>query len=368
MARFTREYLLILGAHVLFFLNFSELILLSVYFAGLGYRPSRIGLFMGTFNIAVLACLPASGILSERFSRRRLFTWGALLMAVPSAMYGLQWHNDGAFLILRSLQGIGFSLAFGIVGAMVADLDGARDTRTLLGILTVAGVATHAIGPLMGEILMGTWGGQALFASSSLFGLGAFALSLLFPKGKAPAGAGGVSLRTLCLPGVASLALGTLFGSIVVFVPPFMASMNHIGSGLFFAAFVAGTMAVWAVLYRRPGMFSRRRAWRAASILMALLPMSLAVTGVSAAFFVLAVLFGVGYGYLYPVLNAYAIEEAGGRSGPANAFFVWTFNVGMFVASVLLGFVIDAAGFEAAFFATGFSCLLLLVALGAKVH
>ena len=120
MRRFTRERLILLTAHFFFFLNFSELILLPKYFQHIGISPSKIGMLMGAFSISVLTALPVAGIVSERISRKALFITGAALMALPGALYGCFSDRLSALFLLRVLQGIGFSCAFGIIGAMVA--------------------------------------------------------------------------------------------------------------------------------------------------------------------------------------------------------------------------------------------------------
>ncbi|HOJ12990.1 MAG TPA: MFS transporter [Deltaproteobacteria bacterium] len=364
MTKSSREFGLILGAHTLFFLNFSELILLPVYFTDTGYSPGRIGAFMAAFSVAVVASLPVCGLLSDRLPRRRMFALGALLMAVPSALYGALPRPDLAIPILRALQGIGFSSAFGIMGAMVADLDSHEDTRTRLGVLTAAGMATHAAGPALGEFLVARWGYQALFFSSASFGLASLAVSFFLPGKTPPRAEAFPAGRSLIRPAWASAVLGAVFGGTTVFVPPLVDARVQGGAALFFVSLVAGSLAVWAALSRHrntSGWAPPRAAWIAASVLTTLLPILLSRTGRPAGYLILGTLFGAGYGYLYPSLNSVMIETSRNRAGSANAFFVWSFNIGMLVSTLGLGMAIESQGIEAPMRILGLSCLVLLL-------
>jgi len=358
----TRDFIVLLSAHVLFFLNFSELILLPVYFAHAGHAPSRIGILMGAFNVMVVVSLPVCGLLSDRVSRKRMFASGAFLMALPSALYGVfpdlaAWH-----LALRAIQGVGFSCAFGIVGAMAADLDGSPDPVAPLAALTVAGIVTHAVGPLLGEYLVGLWGYEALFVSSFSFGLGSLVLSAALSGRKTRPGRGSVALRDISGRACASGVLGMTFGSVIVFVPPYLAYVAGVKPGLFFVAFVAGSLLAWGALFRKQVRHDARPPWVAASFLLSLLPVCLGWTGSPAGVLLLGALFGAGYGYLYPSLNASTIVAGKGRPGQANAIFVWAFNVGMFVSTMASGYLVDMIGYAAAFRVVGTGGLVLLLA------
>lgn len=348
-------------------MNFSELILLPVYFMHAGHSAELTGVFMAAFNVFVVLTLPLCACVSDMVSRRLMFGAGAFLMAVPSAFYGLMPGSAAWPLALRSLQGIGFSLAFGNVGAMAADLRRGEDSTGALAVLTLTGIVTHALGPLLGEVLVERWGFGALFMSASLFGTGALVLSAFLREVPLVGKPRAFSFRGVKEGGMAaSLVLGMMFGIVIVFVPPYLTLQVHVRSGTMFLSLVAGTALVWAVLVGIPRLWAGRAPWIAASFFMAVLPLCAPWVALRFLGPILAVVFGVGYGYLYPRLNASMIMAAGGRTGFANALFVWSFNVGMLVASLLAGFMIDALGYVHTFRIVGASCLVLLAILAPK--
>ncbi|HPI93953.1 MAG TPA: MFS transporter [Deltaproteobacteria bacterium] len=368
MARVSREYLVLLGAHFFFFLNFSELILLPKYFLTLGLGPSAIGLLMGAFSLSVLASLPVAGYLSEKVRRKRLFMAGTVLMAVPTALYGVSSNYLPALFLLRILQGIGFSSAFGIIGAMVTEAGAPGQRKLLLGILTVAGIMTHAIGPTLGEFLVGSWGYSALFASASAFGFIALLLSFLLPVRASGGWTGLAGVNPAPALAAASLVLGAIFGSAIVFLPPFLMTRGITDSSPFFISFVFGSMLVWTVLYAKIRALPGRVSWTASSVLLVLLLLCIPWADRGLAFIALSLLFGVGYGYLYPTLNASMIAANPAHQGIANALFVWSFNVGMLVASVGFGFLCEVIGYVAAFQMVGAVGICLMIGMGLHKH
>jgi len=72
-----------------------------------------------------------------------------------------------------------------------------------------------------------------------------------------------------------------------------------------------------------------------------------------------AVVFGVAQGIVYPTLNAFTIEHvASGQLGRVQTLFNGAFNLGVTTGSFALGGVADAYGHRAAFLCAGITALL----------
>lgn len=367
VARFTRERVILLAAHFFFFLNFSELILLPKYFAHLGLHPFRIGILMGSFSLSVLLALPVAGLVSERMPRKFLFIAGAALMAFPSALYMGLHDSFNALVLLRILQGAGFSCTFGIIGAMVSRGADARERKHLLGILTVVGISTHALGPALGEHMIGRYGFGLFFSSAAAFGLAAFAAGFLLPHETAGQA---VNRDGFHAPGditALSVILGVIFGSAVIFLPLHLAGVGVNDSSLFFIPFVMGSFLMWTLLHRFIRTWSDTAAMIVSSALIALPLACMAWAGGVFALMAMSLAFGVGYGYLYPALNAALIDANPASQGRANAMFVWSFNLGMLGASLGFGYVSEITGYAGAFAGLaflGFACMAAAIFRG----
>jgi MFS family permease len=360
--RISRDDLIILSAHFFFFLNFSELILLPKYLILIGLSPAETGMVMGSFSVAVVAALPVVGLMSEAVSRRWLFMAGSVLMALPTVFYPEMTGMTAGLFILRILQGAGFACSFGITGAIVSD-NSPTESKYLLGVLTVVGLLTQAVGPTLGEYLISVSGYHALFFSAALFGLVAGGLAFLLPTRASayPGRRGDMHYNSGSL--ISTIVLGVIFGSMVIFLPPYLVTRGVNNSSPFFLGFVLGGLLVWTVFYR---MFRARRG-RALWILMSVLlviPLLYARAPGFLALFAVSLLSGIGYGYLYPTLNAGMIEMNRTAKGMANALFVWSFNVGMFLASVGFGYLCESAGYQKAFLLTAVAGFIILVMSG----
>jgi MFS family permease len=356
----------ILAASFFFFLNFSELMLLPKYIVHLGLSPVDIGLIMGAFTVTVLAALPFAGILAERLSRRAVFIFGASLLCLATPFYARVQGMGALVFALRIVQGVGFASAFGVLGAMVFDIAAPGSRRYFLGILTGVNISTHAIGPVLGEYVIHAHGYPLFFLTAGLLGSIGLAAGFFLPDGTSSERTRSFSLKEGLPFLAASAVLGTVFGSQVVFVPVFLLTRGMNSSAAFFVSFVAGSLMVWAFLHRRLRALGDARAWTLS--LAALLVFPAGISFLTGAIWlpVLALVFGIGYGYLYPTLNALTLDVYPGSRSVANSLFVWSFNLGMLLASLGFGAVSDEWGYESAFVLSaivGLAMLALVVRL-----
>ncbi len=363
MTRNNFSFLALLIANFFFFLNFSQLMLLPKFIAHLGLSPVDIGIVMGTFSVSVLIILPLVGLISEKIPKKTVFIFGSVLMCCATPFYAYVEGLGAVIVILRIIQGVGFSCAFGITAAMVFDIVMVSQRRYLLGILTVSNISTHAIGPVFGEYVIHTYGYEAFFFSAAAFGIIACIAGLFLPSKKA------IREKKVFAPMhalpymAATVVLGIVFGTSVIFLPPYLMTMGITDSSFFFVAFVCGSLIVWAFLYKALRQIGEKTAWVITVILLMGLPAGVYWMNSILVLSILSLLFGMGYGYLYPTLNALTIDAYPRMRGMANSIFVWSFNFGMLLASLGFGSIAGALGYTQAFFLSGLlgSALVFLV-------
>jgi len=354
------SFLALLIANFFFFLNFSQLMLLPKFIASLGLSPADIGLIMGTFSVSVLIILPLVGLISEKMSKKIVFIFGAFLMCCATPFYAYTEDLGAYILILRIVQGVGFSCAFGITAAMVFDIVRVSRRRYLLGILTVSNISTHAIGPAFGEYVIRAYGFDAFFFSAAAFGVIACIAGLFLPAKKAIRERRPFSLMEALPYMAATVVLGIVFGTSVIFLPPYLMTVGITDSSFFFVAFVCGSLIVWAFLYKVLRRIGERIAWVLTVVLLLCLPAGVFWMKSMIVLAGLSLFFGMGYGYLYPTLNALFIDAYPRMRGLANSIFVWSFNFGMLLASVGFGSMSDALGYARAFLVSGLLGLTLV--------
>ncbi len=358
-----RKFSIVLLANFFFFLNFSQLILLPKFIIHLGFSTMDIGLVMGVFNIAVICTLPLVGLLSSTLTRKALFFLGSLVVVLSTYLF-IYVDRVGIWMYsLRIAQGIGFALAFGISGAMVFDtVIGAR-RRRYLGLLTASNMVTHAIGPSVGEYMIACYGFVYYFLSASIFGLIGAVIALGLPsiKDRGYLIHHRLNPRSVAPFMAGSALLGVIFGSTVVFLPPYLMTVGIENSSLFFITFVSGGFIVWVFLYRFFKNTSRLVLYAASILMIMILPLMVSFIRGNRSLVCLALLFGIGYGYLYPTLNGLTMSILPRTKGLANVLFVWAFNLGMALALFAFGIMTSMYGYKKSFFVVGLSGLLLFV-------
>lgn len=349
----SRGFIVLLLANFFFFLNFSQLILLPKFIVHMGCTPTDIGLVMGIFNLAVIITLPVVGVISEKIPRKYLFITGAFVMGITTFIFTYIASMGVSVYLLRILQGISFSFAFGVSGAMVFDVVEGPDRTRFLGIITVSNITTHAIGPAIGEYFIASFGFGPYFISAAFFGIVAALIGLFLPRIKSRRHSHKTSFSPIVPFMAASVILGGVFGATVIFLPPYLMDKGILNSTPFFIFFVCGALIMWAFLYRAFRKAGGYVAWIIAIFMMILLP--LIASSIKSLVFLLplSLLFGIGYGYVYPTLNAATMDASPYMKGRANAMFVWAFNLGMACATFAFGEISTVYGYGTAFVMLG---------------
>jgi MFS family permease len=108
---------------------------------------------------------PTMGRLADLFGPRRIYLLSLCVVAL-AGLAGAVAPSLGALCAVRVLLGIGTSGAYPAAMRIFrtrADRISAQPPRNAMGVLSFAGVATTAIGPLFGGLLTGSFGWHAVF-------------------------------------------------------------------------------------------------------------------------------------------------------------------------------------------------------------
>ncbi|MCD6570753.1 MAG: MFS transporter [Deltaproteobacteria bacterium] len=356
-----RDFIVVLLANFFFFLNFSQLILLPKFIVHMGQDPVEIGLVMGIFNLAVIVALPIVGVISGKICRKYLFIAGAFVMGITTFAFVYIDNMGLSVYLLRILQGVSFSFAFGVSGVMVFDVVKGPDRNRFLGILTVSNITTHAIGPAIGEYAIASFGFDAYFVSASFFGILSTLIGVFLPRVRTQRPHHRILFRPMFPFVVASVILGGVFGATVIFLPPYLMDKGILNSTPFFISFVCGALMVWAFLYKVFGRIESATTWLITIVMMILLPLVAYSIKTLVSLIPLSLLFGIGYGYIYPTLNAATMEAYPSMKGMANAMFVWSFNMGMAFVSLAFGGISTIYGYGPAFIMLGIIGIFMVV-------
>jgi MFS family permease len=149
----------------------------------------RTSILVTALYLACAIAQPTAGKLSEEFGPRRVFQLGIVLVLIGAIVGG--FANDIAMLtVSRVLIGVGTSAGYPSAMLMVrrrANQAGMpAPPGNVLGGLAVAGLATVAIGPALGGLLVDSFSWRAAFFINVPFTFAAFAMAWFWIPGDLP--------------------------------------------------------------------------------------------------------------------------------------------------------------------------------------
>ncbi|BBB00953.1 putative major facilitator transporter [Actinacidiphila reveromycinica] len=144
---------------------------------------------VSSLYLASAVAQPTMGRLADRLGPRRVFLTGLLVVAaagvVGTAAPSLAW-----LIVSRVMLGIGTSAAYPAAMALLrahSQRIGVPTPRPVLGLLSLAGLSSAAVGPVLGGVLAATLGWRAVFAVNLPLALAGFVLAALWLPRTSPA-------------------------------------------------------------------------------------------------------------------------------------------------------------------------------------
>lgn len=360
--------LLVLTGSVMF-------VLLPEYLQAQHMEKWKIGLIDGSFWIISLFVQPWLGQRLDKDGRKLYLIVGSLLMALAAASYAWVPVELFPMLVARLVHGFGFACYLTASWTWVADFSPPSRVGEFFGIFGISGMLAGVFGPGIAEYMVAHENYDALFwlGGGTIFAGWLVLCSVSDRKPEA-----GISskrpgffriLRSPDMRGtvIGSIAFGIAVGSLFAFIAPYLATLKIKGVGWMFAAttFASGASRVYAgkltdrlgpakmvgpsIFLLALGCFGLAHVASSAELALVVLVAS----GLSA---------GLGYGVIYPALNAVAIERLDSATrGRGLALVTASIDSGSFSGAAIAGFVSHSKGYPAAFVSISVLLLAFLV-------
>jgi MFS family permease len=132
--------------------------------------------------LASAVAQPTMGRLADRLGPRRVFLAGLLVVA-GAGVVGMVAPSLAWLIVSRVILGVGTSAAYPAAMALLrahSQQLGVPTPRPVLGLLSLAGLSSAAVGPVLGGVLAATLGWRAVFAVNLPLALTGFALAALW--------------------------------------------------------------------------------------------------------------------------------------------------------------------------------------------
>ncbi len=177
---------------------------------------------MASLYLASAIGQPAMGRFADLLGPRRVFL-ASLVLVCAAGTVGALAPGLGWLVASRVLLGLGTSAAYPAAMALLrarSEQLGRQTPRTVLGLLSLAGLSSAAVGPVLGGVLTATLGWRAIFAVNIPLALVALVLAALWLPGGRPEGASRSTARIDPL-GIA------LFGAALTTATVFLMRLDH---------------------------------------------------------------------------------------------------------------------------------------------
>jgi len=357
-ALWTRDFILVFASNLLLFFAFYMLIpILPLYLLDeMGTSGSVAGIVLALYTLSALLIRPFSGFFVDMFARKPLYIICYALFSVVFAGYVVAGTLT-LFITLRIVHGFGFGMAT-VSGSTVA-VDVMAPERRGEGISYFGSAASIAmtVGPVAGLWVHRAYSYDMVFWASFVAGfVGLLCILPIKPIAKIVPETKTSKPLSLdrfilvkALPCVALLFMsGVGYGAVLNYAGLFSEMVSYKpNAGLFFIILAIGILTTRIVSAK---MINRGKLIQLSLLgggILVIAYILLAFCPNTVICYIVALLMGIGYGYINPVFQTMFINLAEhSKRGTANATYFTFWDMGIGLGTVIGGIVIEKLSFS----------------------
>lgn len=354
---FTRPFISLFAASLAFFVSGAVFLPVVPRFTigPLGGDNFAVGVVLGAFAIASLLMRPFAGRFADRRGRRIVLIVGAVI-TVGASFGHLAAGTIPLLVVMRLLLGVGEALFF--VAALASATDLAPDHRRgeAISLISLSLYLALAIGPVIGEAVLGSIGFGAVWLAAGALALFAVLLTWFAPETLPPASRSTAAGRQQLLhrrgiePGLLLLCGVWGMGPFFAFLPLLADERGLGGAGTFFGVFAIIVVGLRIVGAKLPDRIGAARLSGTALVVSAI---GMAIAGVAPTFvglLVATMVFAIGVAFTFPAIMAMAVigvaaDERGAVVGTAGLFVDAAFGL----SPAVLGLLAQSSGYPSTF-------------------
>lgn len=367
----TKSFINIAVSNFFIFVVFYALLtLMPMYALDLpGGTVSQAGLVTTIFLLSVILVRPFSGLILEKFGRKRMLGLSMFAFAVSTFSYVLT-EDIKLLLILRFIHGVSFSIATTVTLSIAADIVPPERRGEGLGYFGMSMNLAVVVGPFIALTLQPLISYHSIFL---IFGVimiigwlcGVFVkdtLQAIQPSAKRKLSWSDLFERKALAISSVGIFVSFAYASIMSFISLYAQSIGLIETASYFFLVFAAAMLISRPITGRLFDTMGPNVIIIPSILIFAAGLFVLSLASSAWMLLLAgALIGLGYGTLLPSFQTLAIQASPNRrSAYATATFFTLFDTGIAVGSFVLGIAVAYMGYANLYMALGGFVVLIV--------
>ncbi|MGB7499227.1 MAG: MFS transporter [Moheibacter sp.] len=334
----------------------------------LGIEPSKIGIALSSYAIALLIIRPFCGYWVDVFQRKPLLVLGIILFVAAYVGYYFAL-SVLFFVILRFFHGMFWGLSTVSANTVAIDIIPPARRAEGIGYFGVNSNIAMAVAPYIAVNIYDSYGFNTLI--SSAWGMGILSIVVVsfikIPIRKKLDKIPPMSFDRFILIKAVPVLFNQLFisfgwGTLIAFAVLYGKQIGIHNSGIFFL-FLAGGIVLSRVT---SGKFVDRGHLHLV-MTFALMAITVGFSGFALlhsieSYCVSALMIGIGYGTLFPALQTIYINMApASKRGTANSTYLTGFDLGIGLGMLLGAYIAQYTGFSNMFLISGGLCLLAIL-------
>lgn len=345
-----------------FFVFLNHLMIVSTFpffVSYLGYSESVSGICAVAFSLVAVICRPFVGWMLDNGKRKKILIVGIIGMGLMPMGYLLVYTFTASIamaIVCRMMHGLALACSNTSTSTITTDILPKSRFSEGMGMFGMATALATACAPAIGESLMKK-GYSALFITATVFMVISLALfaTLKTPKIDVPQKPFSVSslFEKNALPASIVVFIFLLtYGALENYILKFVAASDEISisGGLYFTIMAVMIFATRVFLGKLTDKKGEAIFVYTCNLCMLIALLLIAFIPNNATFLLSAILSGYGFGGAEPALQSMAVSIAPPeKRGSANSTFLCAYDIGIGLGGGIAGALIDSVGYNLMF-------------------
>lgn len=365
-----RRFILLFITNLLVLAAFyASIPIIPIYCQEIGITGSKIGIVLTAMSVATILFRPVAGYLLDNFNRYRVYLLFLALFCLSFPAF-IAFPIFGVLIIIRLYMGAVYSVCGSATMTLAGDVLPVQKITEGISRFAFTVSIGMAVGPYVGLQVQSHMSSKASFLT--IFGISVAALicvsccRIRYPKVARKKFSIRDSIYTPALPFMFNMMFLMIpYGAVIAYSSIFAQEKRLSAYLPYFYIFLVLGMLVSKLSTQKMIDAGRHKILVCLSLIVLILTMLsylFMATGIH--LLVSGFLFGLGYGILQPLFQSFVTGTTDApKRGVANATYMLSYDIGIGIGSLLMGFLRETLGLP-----VGFALTAIAYIVGAAVY